>query len=82
MTQSGNAIIVIMNGDAEMSNFQTAYAFVGLLSLVLGIILFFVDGMLLYAIGFFVLFLMLAIIKVTWGISGWAENVTRKLGED
>lgn len=65
-----------------MSNFSTAYSFVALLSFVLGIILFFIDGMLLYSIGFFVLFLLLAVLKTTWGIAGWAENVTRKLEED
>lgn len=53
-----------------------------LLSFVLGIILFFIDGMLLYSIGFFVLFLLLAVLKTTRGIAGWAERVTRKLGED
>jgi len=65
-----------------MSNFQAAYALVTLLSLVLGVGLAVIDGMLLYAIGFFVLFLFLVILKVTWGIAGWAENVTRKLGDD
>ncbi len=49
-----------------MSTFQEGYAFVALLSFVLVIIFFFVDGMLLYAIGFFILFLMIAIIKVMW----------------
>jgi hypothetical protein len=65
-----------------MSNFQAGYAFVALSSLVLGIVLFFIDEMLLYAIGFFVLFVMMALIKITWGISGWVDNVTRKLGDD
>ena len=65
-----------------MSNFQAGYAFVALSSLVLGIVLFFIDEMLLYAIGFFVLFVMMALIKVTWDVSGWAERVTRKLGDE
>jgi len=65
-----------------MSSFQAGYAFVALISLILGVILIFFDGMLLYSIGFFVLFLILALIKVTWDISGWAERVTRKMGED
>ena len=65
-----------------MSNFQTAFVFVALLSFVLGIILFFIDGMLLYSIGFFVLFLLLAMLKTTWGIAGWAERISRKIGED
>lgn len=65
-----------------MSSFHATYAFVTLLSFVLGIIFFFIDGMLLWSIGFFVLSIMLILIKVTWNIAGWAENVTRKLGED
>ncbi len=65
-----------------MSNFQSGYAFVALMSFVLGIILFFIDGMLLYSIGFFVLFLLLVVLKTTWSIAGSAENFTRKLGED
>ena len=65
-----------------MSAFQAGYAFVTLLSLVLGIVFSLIDGMLLWAIAFFVLFLLLAILKITWGIAGWAEKVTRKLGED
>ncbi len=65
-----------------MSTFQEGYAFVALLSFVLVIIFFFVDEMLLYAIGFFILFLMIAEIKVMWVISGSAENFTMKLGED
>jgi len=65
-----------------MSNFQTVYAIVTLLSLVLGVVFAIIDGMLLYAIGFFVLFLFLVILKVAWGIAGWADNVTRKLRDD
>ena len=65
-----------------MSAFQAGYAFVALLSLILAIILFFVDEMLLYSIGFLILFVVLALIKVTWDISGWAERVTRKMGEE
>jgi len=65
-----------------MSNFQTGYAFIALSSLVLGIVTLFFDGILLYSIGFFVLFVMLALIKVAWDISGWADRVVRKLGDD
>ena len=65
-----------------MSAFQAAYAFVTLLSFVLGIVFLFVDGMLLWSIGFFVLSIMLVMIKVTWDIAGWAERVTRKMGEE
>ena len=65
-----------------MSTFQATYSFVTLSSFVLGGIFFFIDEMLLWSIGFFVLAIMLVLIKVTWNIAGWAENVTRKLGED
>ena len=61
-----------------MSDFQAGYAFVAIFSLILGIILFFIDGMLLYTIGFFFLFLILVIFKIIWGISGWAEETTRE----
>jgi len=65
-----------------LSYLQAVYAITTLMSLVLGIIFAVIDGMLLYAIGFFSIFLMLVILKITSGIAGWAENVTRKLGED
>jgi len=65
-----------------MSNFQSFFAFVALFSLILSVIFFFIDGMLLYAIGFFSLFLIIGLMKIMWGIAGWADNVTRKLGED
>jgi len=65
-----------------MSYLQTVYAFTILISLVLGIIFAVIDGMLLYAVVFFSIFLMLVILTITWGIAGWVENVTRKLGED
>ena len=65
-----------------MSAFQAGYALVALFSFVLGIAFFFIDGMLLYSIGFFVLGIFLIMMKIIWGISGWAENVTRKLGDE
>jgi len=61
---------------------QEVYALVTFFGIFLGIVLFFIDGMLLWSIGFFVLGFILIILKVIWGISGWAENVTRKMGED
>ena len=65
-----------------MSNFQVGYALVGIISLILGVIFIFIDGMLLYAIGFFSLFLIMGLMKLMWGIAGWADNVARKMGED
>ena len=49
-------------------------------SLILAIIFFFIDGMLLYSIGFFALFFILGLMKVIWGVSVWADNTTRRLG--
>ena len=82
MTQSGNATTVITDGGNEMSNFQAAYAFTVIISFVLGMAFFFIDGMLLWSILFFVIVMILVLLKITWNIAGWAENVTRKLGED
>lgn len=65
-----------------MSSLQAGYAFVALLSLILGTVLFFIDGMFLWSLGFLILFMILAVLKVTWGIAGWAERVTRKMGEE
>ena len=65
-----------------MNNIQSAYAFVTLISFLLAIVLFFIDGALLWSIGFFSLAIILVLLKIIWGISGWADNVTRKLGDD
>ncbi len=65
-----------------MSNFHAAYGFVGIISFVLGITFFFIDGMLLWSIGFFVLAIMLVLTRIIWNNAVWVENVTRKWGED
>ena len=65
-----------------MSSFQAAYSFVAIFSLILSIIFFFIDGFLLIAIGFFLLFLILGLMKVMWGISVWVDNTTRRIGGD
>ena len=65
-----------------MGSSQGVYGFVTFLGIFLGIVFFFIDGMLLWSILFFSIGIILIILKVMWGISGWAENVTRKLGED
>ena len=64
-----------------MSNFQAGYAFVILISFVLGIAFFFIDGMLLWSILFISLFIILILFRMILNISGWADNVVRKLGE-
>ena len=72
---------VIIHGEKEMSNFQAAYGFVGIMSSVLGIVFFWIDGMLLWSILFFVLAIMLVLTRLIWNLAGWADNVSRKLGE-
>ena len=64
-----------------MSSFQAGYVLVGLFSFVLGIMFFFIDGMLLWSIGFFVLGITLVLLKTMWGVAGWTDNVTRKMGD-
>ena len=65
-----------------MSNFQAGYSFVILISFVLGIAFFFIDGMLLWSILFISLFIILILFRMMWNVAGWADSVTRKLGED
>jgi len=65
-----------------VSNFQAAYALATLISFVLGISFSFIDGMLLWSILFIVLAVMLVLIRIIWNNAVWAENVTRKWGED
>jgi len=65
-----------------MSNAQTIYSLVGLFSTIFGIIFIFIDGMLLWSIGFFVLAIMLVLTRIIWNNAVWAEKVTRKWGED
>jgi len=82
MTQNWNAVHVIIDGGKEMSSFQAAYSFVGIISFVLAIVFFWIDGMLLWSILFIVIVIMLVLFKMIWNISGWADNVVRKLGDD
>jgi hypothetical protein len=65
-----------------MRAIQTFFAFVAMISMILGVIFIFVDGMLLYSIVFFGLGFFLMLMKVMWGVSVWADSVTRKMGED
>jgi len=64
-----------------MGTSQGVYAFVTFIGISLGIVFFFIDGMLLWAITFFIVGLILIIIKIMWGFAGWADNVTRKMGD-
>ena len=73
---------VIIGGEKEMSNFQAAYGFVGIISFALGVVFFWIDGMLLWSILFIVLAIMLVMVKIIWNNAVWADNVTRKLGDD
>jgi len=65
-----------------MGTSQVVYAFVVFIGISLGIVLFFIDGMLLWAIGFFVLGIFLIILMIIWDISGWVDNVVRNMGGD
>ena len=65
-----------------MSAFQEAYTLVALFSFVFGIIFFFIDGMLLWSILFFVLTIVLVVTRIIWNTSGWADSIVRKLGDD
>ena len=65
-----------------MSNFQVGYALVGIFSSILGIIFIIIDGMLLWAIGFFSLTIILVLIRIIWNNAVWADNILRKLGDD
>ena len=60
---------------------QGIYAFVAFIGIFLGIVLFFIDGMILWSAAFFSFGLFLIILKLMWGFAGWADNVTRKLGD-
>ena len=62
--------------------FQTIFALIATISMILGVIFIFFDGMLLHSIAFLVIGMMIILTKIMWGIAGWADNVTRKLGED
>jgi len=65
-----------------MSAFQSFFAFIAIISMILGVVFIFVDGMLLYSIAFFVIGMMIMLTKIIWGIAGWADNVTRRIGGD
>ncbi len=65
-----------------MSNFQVGYTLVGIFSLILGIIFIIIDGMLLWAIGFFSLTIILVLTRIIWNNAVWIEKVTLKWGED
>jgi len=64
-----------------MSAFQAGYALVVLFSFVFAIGFSFIDGMLLWTILFFTIGILIVLMKIMWNIAGWAENVTRKLGD-
>jgi len=63
-----------------MSAFQRFFAIIAVISMILGAAFIFVDGMLLHSIAFFVIGMMIMLTKIMWGIAGWADNVTRRMG--
>ena len=65
-----------------MGTSQGVYALVTFFGIFLGILFFFIDGMILWSIAFFVLGIFLIMLKIIWNISGWVDNVVRKMGDD
>jgi len=65
-----------------LGNSKAILAAVALFGNFLGVVFLFIDGMLLWSIAFFVLGIGLIILMIMWDIAGWADNVTRKMGED
>jgi hypothetical protein len=65
-----------------MSAGNGVYSLVAFFVIFFGVILFFIDGMLLWSIGFFSLGMILIILKAMWGIAGWADNAVRRMGDD
>ena len=70
------------DGEKEMSSFQAAYGVIGIISFLLSIVFFFIDGMILWSVLFFSIVVILILMSIMWDIAGWAENVTRKMGDD
>ena len=66
----------------SFGGYPIGYALVTIFSSVLGIIFIIIDGMLLWAIGFFVLAIMLVLIRIMWENAVWLENVIRKLEDE
>jgi hypothetical protein len=60
-----------------MSAFQNFFAFIALISMILGVIFIFFDGMLLHSIAFFIIGMMIVLTKIIWDVAGWAEKTTR-----
>ena len=50
--------------------------------IILGIIFAFMDGLLLWGIGLFVLGITIGFILITWGIAGWMDKTARRLSGD
>jgi len=64
-----------------MGNSHALIAIVAVSGIFLGIVLFFIDGMLLWSIAFFVLGIILIILLIIWNNAGWADSVVKKFGE-
>ena len=65
-----------------MSDGKAVYAAVALFSFVFAIVFAFIDGMLLWSILFFVLAMMLVLVRIIWNNVVWAEKAIRRWGED
>jgi len=60
-----------------MSTISGIFSLIGLIMIILGIALFFIDGLLIWSIGFFVLGFMIGLLQIIWKIAGWADKSTR-----
>ena len=56
----------MVRSGADMVTSQGVYALVTFFGIFLGIVFFFIDGMLLWSIGFFSLAVILVLLKVMW----------------
>jgi hypothetical protein len=65
-----------------MGSSQGVYALVSFVGIFLGLVFFFIDGMLLWSVAFFVLGIFLVLFKIMWDVSGWADNAVRNFGDD
>jgi len=60
-----------------MSAVSVVFSLIGLMMIFLGIGLFFVEGSLIWSIGFFICGLIIGLLQLMWKIACWADNSTR-----
>jgi len=62
-----------------MSSFDVSYTLAAMISFVLGIGFTIIDGMLLWGILFFSIAILLVLMRIMWGVAGWADNFLRRI---